>query len=912
MVTYYVPTGTVTTIDTKKQQSVKDKAPPLDEAYRDHCDDEDEEEPRCCEDQNDAECSCPRDIRSTFFDFLPKCELNWIALGLAMITFGFAILSTGTLSSAFVQSAVLHAVGAESPFDLHLLKSGYILAFFSAFVTGVTGYFLYRCCTNEWSILISGSALAAAAFPVGQIGSLFTLLAGNLTANEPFSLYISVTLIVLFGLIGIFFLIAVYFYCPPKCASAERATMTGMTFISAGWAAGKLLIALTHLIELNEQGFDIGQFFYIYLAIGLLMVFLVIYHAFKLLRNRQCGPFARAVPFLSLVGMLANEVLVQLASRILPVAFATVGVTAQLNWVAFTAGGIAAYALVAAHGVADGSCAIIWEFLNASSALPLLYSIAHYIEVYTQLSDGTTIDNTLKMIAGVFLGAIFRFFWSVYWRTRVSSAVATFAAGLSAGIFGGAFVVLYGNSINDWIIPSTTVTSSLPVHIGTAVILGHAFAVWFLNEFIISDCFVAVVIGLSVSLLAFGSAQLFGFFAYNAILLSKEFGLLLQSALLYFAYSVVAIALPLAISECLGPCAVQLFAIASVGLGIAGAGLGRALGALSTVDYALPFFFVLATGISVPFIGQLSIWAFNEANQYTAALAIAFGVIGFGVFEHLNYSAQLFLDGQTWILSDFYRPWAYAVIFFVLALLLLQHKSFCVIDTCWYRYLILLPAFAISHWARFAPTNALQGLLQNTFLGAPIDLNAFSNLNHVVIILSSLLAGLGFLFGCLNLKWPDCLAYLAVSIAYYPVYYVLGYYRHYRPSFLEDEPFLTAIYRLTDFTSAAFTTASIKLGVLSFALFVVTLAIAVSVALKYAAERPSSRALGAALAVSSLGVSVTGIGATMAAFLFFINSAKFVAVPFTELLVPIAIFVLLPLPFVWLAVWYIGYACCFR
>ena len=132
----------------------------IEEGKQPHC-----ERPNpCCEEP----CDEP-----SFWDLLPQCRLNWIALGLAAFAIGFGLIGLGYLNIGVIRQLPIMDFPVIDVTNPTLLAQGIRLTLIFLGVILVFAWFLFKACSDDWKTVVIGSLIGASGFPIAAIGLLY-------------------------------------------------------------------------------------------------------------------------------------------------------------------------------------------------------------------------------------------------------------------------------------------------------------------------------------------------------------------------------------------------------------------------------------------------------------------------------------------------------------------------------------------------------------------------------------------------------------------------------------------------------------------------------------------------------------------------------------------------------------------
>ena len=214
-----------------------------------------EDKQRPCKPSNPC-CEEPCDEPS-FWDLLPQCRLNWIALGLAAVAIGFGIIGLGYINIGVIVSFFMNLpFPPPLPFDAAFLTQGSrLIAIFLGIIL-VSAWILFKACTMTGTSWSWGPWL-------GPVDSLWlpldscTLPWPNFaTGFDPTWLNIARPSIIA-SIVGFLFLAyRVYATSCHRYIDAKKAVVVSLIFLSAGWAAwslGRLLWTAVTTFQFSES-----------------------------------------------------------------------------------------------------------------------------------------------------------------------------------------------------------------------------------------------------------------------------------------------------------------------------------------------------------------------------------------------------------------------------------------------------------------------------------------------------------------------------------------------------------------------------------------------------------------------------------------------------------------------------------
>jgi hypothetical protein len=125
----------------------------------------------CCEEP----CNEP-----SFWELLPQCRLNWIALGLAAFAIGFGLIGLSYINigtAVDAAKATTHTNPLDVTFDPTFLTQGSRLIFIFLSIIGVSAWILFKARSDDWKIVVVGSLLGASGLPLAAIGLVYFTVA---------------------------------------------------------------------------------------------------------------------------------------------------------------------------------------------------------------------------------------------------------------------------------------------------------------------------------------------------------------------------------------------------------------------------------------------------------------------------------------------------------------------------------------------------------------------------------------------------------------------------------------------------------------------------------------------------------------------------------------------------------------
>ena len=432
------------------------------------------------------------------------------------------------------------------------------------------------------------------------------------------------------------------------CIDSKRGVIVSLVFLLAGWAAwslGRLLN--TAIITFQYVAVTPSEPVVVFptsaytaaISVSIANIVLAIALGWHILSCSVEGCFTVFLPLFASVAPLANWALYRVGLNV----FSYVGLLSLLSvpLIQFvTAIGLLSIpALILTFFIADGRGDV---FVTAvASAIPLLYAIARYALVATagNLIPPTVADPTVAIRRGIFHAIALASALAFFLRCRAKCPIPRIFYGLAAGIFGWAVIYLYSTYSSNYLDAefATRVADLATLNIGLTIIFTAAIIALFLVKAVRCDELIGSLVLTNFALLIVGIAGFIGTLAYYSAQLitaaDKQ-----VAGIIFGIYISIAIILPRFFGKCRGRERRTVIAIASLGFGIAAVELGRAIVyaravafttiALSKLDFSTVIYIFAA--IVAVLAGQAIVWAYPQANAYTAQIAAAIGLVAGG------------------------------------------------------------------------------------------------------------------------------------------------------------------------------------------------------------------------------------------------------------------------------------------
>ena len=230
----------------------------------------------------------------------------------------------------------------------------------------------------------------------------------------------------------------------------------------------------------------------------------------------------------------------------------------------------------------------------------------------------------------------------------------------------------------------------------------------------------------NIALLTAGAAGFIGTIAYyQSTLASSDIS---AATTIYVLYVLAALFLPRFFVKCGGVKRQLVIAIASLAFGIAAIDFGRAIAFARAVAFAChqilnrldfsPLIYI-AVAIGAVIAGQVIVWAYAQANVYTALIATAIGLVADGIALQVIFFVNALNDGllltNTALIGV---PWLFFTLAIVGLLLFLEFKSLCIPEHCRFLIGLLIPVLGIAVFGKVAGASAALGTAFNAWFSA--------------------------------------------------------------------------------------------------------------------------------------------------------------------------------------------------
>jgi hypothetical protein len=878
-----------------------------------------------CEDSNPC-CEAPCDEPS-FWDLLPQCRLNWIALGLAAFAIGFALIGLGYLSIGVIGTILTLPV---LPIDSTTLNQGIRLLMMLLSIILISAWWLFKRCSDDWKTVVIGSLIGASGIPLAAIGLIYIAAAQFAAPHTPplpsfppfdptwFNISTALMIASIIGFLLIAFLI--HFNRCIACITAKNGVIVSLIFLAAGWATwslGRLLWTAMNVFEyaqLNPTTFTFPATAYrAFIAVAVANIVLALALGWHVLSCSIDNCFTIFLPLFASAAPLANWALYRVGLNILSyVGFSGTGLpaTAPLTQFAIAIGSLSITALVLAFIIANG-CGDRFA-TAAASTLPLLYAIGAYSFVATArnlvplvLNPPPTSDFVNSMLRGIFSGITLTVVLVFFLQWRAKCPIPCILYGLGAGIFGWAIIYLYSTYSANYLDFTSQITSLTTLNTGLAVIITAAVAAFlFITKFAGCDELVNALTLIKHALLAVGAAGFTGTIAYYQSTLAPSD--IRAATTIYVMYVLAALFLPRFFAKCGGVKRQLVIAIASLAFGIAAIDLGRAIAYARAIAFAstnisnLTFspLLYIAAAIGAVIAASAIIWSYAQANVYTAIIAAAIGLVADGVSLQVTFFV-IRLNGFPFLPRLINSalvgvPWLLFTLAIVGLLLLLEFKSLCIPEYCRFLIGLLIPVFGIAVFGRVAGASAALGTAFNITSGTVSSLSAFTY-NSRLMLVNSIIPLAGFVISLWSFKCTSCFAYLSSCTPFIAVVYVTSQFelpdlfRLLAPSvvyfsFWPLLNFITSVYIYIDLSPANQTIIPENATFITQAalLYILFLSPALIAAFLFSCSRPVTAAvLGSAIAATAVSFGAVGISNVFAGVLNGIGIASLSANPIT-------------------------------
>ena len=311
-------------------------------------------------------------------------------------------------------------------------------------------------------------------------------------------------------------------------------------------------------------------------------------------------------------------------------------------------------------------------------------------------------------------------------------------------------------------------------------------------QFVVCDELLGAITFANIALLTVGAAGFTGTIAYyqegsvgnpNTALNPPD---IRAATMIYVAYALTALFLPLLFVKCGGIKRQVVLAIASLAFGIAAIDFGRAVAFARAVAFTTSFVGTTNSTSSLTYIfsafgavlsGQAVVWAYSQANIYTALIASFIGLPAAGMELQIIFLVDGFNSDNT--LSNIAligTPWLVFTLALVALLLFLEFKSLCIPQHCRFLLGLLIPVLGIAVCGKFFGASAVFGAAAFNGFGELSYLAASSYTSRLILV-NSIVPLACFFVSLQAFKCTSCLAYLPSSIAYSAVIYVASQFQ---------------------------------------------------------------------------------------------------------------------------------------
>ena len=190
------------------------------------------------------------------------------------------------------------------------------------------------------------------------------------------------------------------------------------------------------------------------------------------------------------------------------------------------------------------------------------------------------------------------------------------------------------------------------------------------------------------------------------------------AAMIYVAYALTALFLPPFFVKCGGIKRQVVLAIASLAFGIAAIDFGRAVAFARAVAFtplrkhtnstsSLTYIF---SAFGAVLAGQVVVWAYPQANMYTALIASFIGLPAAGIELQIIFLVNGFNSGITVPnIALIGTPWLVFTLALVALLVFLEFKSLCIPQHCRFLLGLLIPVLGIAVCGKFFGASAVLG-----------------------------------------------------------------------------------------------------------------------------------------------------------------------------------------------------------
>ena len=193
--------------------------------------------------------------------------------------------------------------------------------------------------------------------------------------------------------------------------------------------------------------------------------------------------------------------------------------------------------------------------------------------------------------------------------------------------------------------------------------------------------------------------------------------------MIYVAYALTALFLPPFFVKCGGIKRQVVLAIASLAFGIAAIDFGRAVAFARAVAFTTSNVGITNSTSSLTYIfsafgavlaGQAVVWAYSQANIYTALIASFIGSAAAGIELQIIFLVDGFNSGHTAPnLALIGTPWLIFTLALVALLVFLEFKSLCIPQHCRFLFGLLIPVLGIAVCGKFFGASAVLGTAYN-------------------------------------------------------------------------------------------------------------------------------------------------------------------------------------------------------
>ena len=765
-------------------------------------------------------CEEPCDEPS-FWDSLPQCRLNWIALGLAALAIGFGLIGLGYINIG-TTITVANATNSNTipiTFDPTYLTQGSLLIATFLGIIGVSAWILFKPCSDDWKIVVVGSLVGASGFSLAAIGLLYFTVARFSAVDPTFDpTWFNIARPLIIASIVGFLLLAYLIYANRcyGCITAKKAVIVSLIFLSGGWAAwslGRLLDIAVITFEYSTSttpppptGYVFpSSAFMAFIAVSIINIVLVVALGWYVLRCAADNCFTVFLPLFASAAPLGNWALYRVGLNVLSYVGGVFGVpppfpTAPalpppLIQFAYAVGFVSITALLLTFVIANGAGDAF--IVAAASASPLLYPIATYTYVATanSLLIATTPDFVTSILQGIFSGIALTAILGFFLRCKAQCPIPKIIYGLASGIFGWAVIYLYSTYSADILdFTSPTITTLATLNVGLSVIISVAVIAVLYVQFVVCDELLGAITFANIALLTVGAAGFTGTIAYYQ---EGSVGIpttalnppdIRAATMIYVAYALTALFLPLLFVKCGGIKRQVVLAIASLAFGIAAIDFGRAVAFARAVAFSDSYVSITNSTSSLTYIfsafgavlaGQAIVWAYPQANIYTALIASFIALAAAGIAQQISFLVDAFNSGpQPSNLALIGTPWLVFTLALVALLVFLEFKSLCIPQHCRFLFGLLIPVLGIAVCGKFFGASAVLGVAYNIGMitSGYSYLLALSYTSRLILV-NSIVPLACFFVSLQAFNCTSCLAYLPSSIAYSAVIYVASQFQ---------------------------------------------------------------------------------------------------------------------------------------